>query len=76
MKIDSETLVPVGWVLSGFGLTLTAAVCGTFWISSVNDRLGRIEERLGIPVHTTSSLLFENACALPVYPQKSIQEKE
>lgn len=58
MKIDSETSVPIGWVLSGFAIVVASAIAGTFWVSSVNDRLSRIEEKLGIPIYKTAQTSF------------------
>lgn len=49
IRIDADTTVPLGLVIAII-VTATASVAtGTFWISSVNDRLARIEEKLGIP---------------------------
>jgi CTP-dependent riboflavin kinase len=59
-KLDPHTtLVPLGWVLSGFGTILAAVIVGTFWISTVNYRLQRIEERLGIAPYKPASMIEE-----------------
>lgn len=60
MKIDSETSVPIGWVISGMGAILIATITGAFWVASVNDRLSRIEDKLGIPPlrHSVSAEAF------------------
>ncbi len=57
MKIDEKSSIPLGWAISGFITTITFAALGSFWISSVNDRLGRIEEKLGIPPMRSSVVL-------------------
>lgn len=49
VRIDDRALVPIGWVLSGVGVVVAVSVIGAFWVSSVDYRLGRIEEHLGIP---------------------------
>lgn len=51
MKVDEKTLVPVGWVLGGFVTVITIVVIGAFWVSAVDYRLSRIEEKLGIPAY-------------------------
>lgn len=56
-KIDEKTSVPLGWVISGFGAALGVAIVGTFWVSSVNERLARIEDKLGIVPYADISIL-------------------
>lgn len=53
MKIDGTATVPIGWVLSGLFIVVSSAVSASvlsaFWVASVNFRLQRIEQKLGIP---------------------------
>lgn len=49
MKFDSSSVVPLGWVISGMSVVVAGTITGVFWISTVNFRLERIEEKLGIP---------------------------
>lgn len=49
MKIDDKAVVPVGWVFTGFGIIISTTIFGAFWVATVNFRLERIEDRLGIP---------------------------
>lgn len=56
VKIDSTAVVPLGWMLTGMGAIITGTVTGVFWISTVNFRLQRIEEKLGIPIFKAASL--------------------
>ncbi len=55
-KIDGASVVPIGWVVSGFGIVMTATILGSFWVAAVNFRLGRIEARLGIPEYKVQGL--------------------
>jgi hypothetical protein len=56
-QIDEKTVVPIGWVVGGFTALLSFCVLSVFWIASVNYRLQRIEEKLGIPVYQAGSVL-------------------
>ena len=51
MRIDERAVVPIGWVLSGMGAVVAGTIVGVFWVSAVNFRLERIEEKLGIPAY-------------------------
>lgn len=51
MKIDSETVIPINWVLGSFTVIVASVAAATFWVSSINVRLARIEEKLGIPAY-------------------------
>lgn len=62
-KFDEKTVVPIGWVLSGFISVLAITVIGAFWVSTVNFRLERIEDKLGIPPYHTSMVVIDNAHA-------------
>lgn len=55
MKIDEKAVVPVSWVLSGYAAIISVTVIGAFWVSSVNYRLERIEEKLGIPQYRSDA---------------------
>ena len=63
MKIDDKTVVPIGWVLGGFAtllaIAVTTSIQATLWVSSVDDRLSRIEDHLKIqkPTAHISSFL-------------------
>lgn len=48
-KIDGKVFVPIGWVLGSFGVVISTTVMGALWVATVNFRLQRIEEKLGIP---------------------------
>lgn len=62
MKISSETAVPIGWLITAVSVTLSITIMGTAWVYSVNNRLARIEDKLGIaPFH--NSLLEPAASA-------------
>lgn len=63
-KLDERTTVPLSWL--GVCVALSASVVctsvmvtarGSYWVQSVNDRLARIETRLGIAkdISTASS---------------------
>ena len=60
MKIDEKTVVPLPWLLAGFMVGLTPVIYATFWISSVNFRLERIEDKLGIPRYQTEHFIHES----------------
>lgn len=51
MKIDGKSVVPVGWVFTGFGVIISITIIGAFWVAAVDFRLQRIEEKLGIPAY-------------------------
>lgn len=55
MKINSETVVPIGWVISGMAAILAVTISATFWVSTVNTRLSRIEDKLGIVPYNVSA---------------------
>jgi hypothetical protein len=48
-RIDSTSVIPLGWVVSGLAAMVSITVLGAFWVSAVNFRLSRIEQALGIP---------------------------
>jgi hypothetical protein len=48
-KIDSKTVIPLGWMLAGFAAGIGPLLVGVAWVITVNIRLGRIEQKLGIP---------------------------
>lgn len=49
MKIDQTTVVPLGWVVSGFASMLTVTIIGVVWVVKVNYRLERIEQNMHLP---------------------------
>lgn len=55
-RIDNRTLIPIEMVAAilTFGVSITAV--GAFWVSRVDDRLSRIESKLGIAVNETTLL--------------------
>ena len=55
IKIDEQSTLPIGWVLSGLAFTIAITITGVFWVSTVNFRLERIEEKLGIPRYQAAS---------------------
>jgi hypothetical protein len=76
-RIDEKTVVPIGWVLGGFTIMVTIAVTGAFWVSAVNFRLSRIEDRLGIPGYQTEtgSSFDASAWAGPSKESKHVDTK-
>lgn len=56
MRLDEKSVVPLGWVLSGMSVVIAGTVVGVFWVSTVNFRLQRIEEKLGIPEFHAESI--------------------
>ena len=73
MRIDSRAVVPLGWVVSGIGAGVSVTIVGVFWVSTVNFRLERIEEKLGIPPYHAEITMVEKAFAemekLHVHPK-------
>lgn len=59
MKIDESTSIPLVWVAILVTFVVTWACTGSFWVKSVNDRLARIEEKLGIHPLARESYLSE-----------------
>lgn len=58
-KIDEKTVVPLSWLLVGFAFGLAPVMAATFWVAGVNNRLQRIEQKLGIPEIKEATLLEE-----------------
>ena len=54
-KIDEKTSVPLMWVALAGVSVLTWTWIGATWVKGVNDRLTRIEQKLGITVDLASS---------------------
>lgn len=48
-RIDDKTTIPLIWVIGLMMGGIASTVTGTFWVSTVNARLSRIEAKLGIP---------------------------
>lgn len=48
-KIDQRSYVPLIWVITGIAACASITITGAFWVSTVDFRLERIEEKLGIP---------------------------
>lgn len=48
LKIDKHTVVPLGWIMSGYIIMLSLVITGTFWVAKVGYRLERIERFLNI----------------------------
>ena len=53
--INEKTTVPVTWVVSILSASLGVAIAGTCWVFSVNTRLARIEEHLGIKPYSMTA---------------------
>jgi len=49
MKIDERTVMPITWFVAALGACFGMVSAGSFWVFSVNARLARIEQKLGIP---------------------------
>lgn len=58
-RLDEKTVIPIGWVIAGFMPVVCITVTGAFWIAAVDFRLGRIEEKLGIPAYHASTIISE-----------------
>jgi hypothetical protein len=63
MKLDSNAVIPIGWVFTVMAVVGSSAVAGTFWVASINFRLSRIEHRLGIQNYGAESALIPSAGA-------------
>lgn len=48
MRIDDRASIPVVWFVVSIVSVIGGVYAGSFWMFSVNERLGRIEEKLGI----------------------------
>jgi len=48
-KIDDKTSIPLWWVAVAGVSILTWTWVGATWVKGVDDRLSRIETKLGIP---------------------------
>lgn len=59
MKITSETMVPIGWVFGGVSFVLGIAFASAMWVASVDNRLSRIEQHLGISPYAGVSVFDE-----------------
>lgn len=57
MDIDSKSTIPISWFFGGIGAIVSIVVAGALWMSSVDYRLGRIEEKLGIPPYEASNII-------------------
>lgn len=57
MRIDERTVVPLTWVLFSLSSIVISVSIGAFWVKEVNDRLFRIEEKLGITPLASSGFL-------------------
>jgi hypothetical protein len=62
-KIDERTMVPLSLVAALFMVGLSATATGVFWVSKVNERLARIEDRLGIYTPIADFSIIPNANA-------------
>lgn len=47
-RITERTGIPLGWVIGLFSTGISITIIGTIFVASVNFRLSRIEEKLGI----------------------------
>jgi hypothetical protein len=54
--IDANMGVPLGVVASLFSIGVGVTATGAFWVKGVNDRLARIEDKLGIARTDSASL--------------------
>ncbi len=52
MRAD-KVVVPATWLASAVSFTFCIAVSGTFYVAKVNERLARIEAKLGIAATDT-----------------------
>lgn len=56
-RIDEKTLVPLHMVIALFSTGIFVTGMGVYWMTSVNDRLSRIEQKLGIVPPATPSFI-------------------
>ena len=63
MKIDAQTVVPVGWLFIGFAACISPVIIASMWVSTVSFRLSRIEDKLGIPKLETSAEIIPRVYA-------------
>lgn len=68
-RIDDKTMVPLGVVAVLFSTGISVTALGAFWVKGVNDRLYRIEQKMGITAAPES--LIPNAEAGEVYGPKT-----
>jgi hypothetical protein len=47
-KLDDSTFVPLSWLAALLMATITATSYYVSWETKVDDRLGRIEQKLGL----------------------------
>lgn len=59
-KIDEKSVVPLSWFITGLLTVITMTGGGVVWITTVNFRLERIEEKLGIPTYHAFELENKN----------------
>lgn len=59
MQIDERTSIPLVWALCAMSSIVISVGIGAFWVKSVDDRLTRIEQKLGIPPLESSTYLEE-----------------
>lgn len=50
-KVSDKTYIPISWFFFTIGVAVSSTVASVLWISTVNYRLQRIEDKLGIPVY-------------------------
>lgn len=56
--INEKTSIPLAWFVAAMSATLTVGMAGSFWVFSVNARLSRIEDKLGIGFPITEKQNF------------------
>lgn len=63
-RIDEKATIPLVWVFAGLAGMVSVVVVGTFWVSMVDFRLERIEQKLSIPTyHSEAISLWSSAFA-------------
>ncbi len=62
-RIDEETMLPLRVVAIFLVAVISATVTGVFWVSKVDDRLARIEEKLGISSYDAKAGIINSANA-------------
>lgn len=60
-RIDDKTMVPLGIVAVLFSIGISITATGAFWVKGVNDRLYRIEQKMGITSAPESLIPNANA---------------
>lgn len=62
-QIDERSAIPLTWLFMVMLVVVSSTMTGVFWVSTVNFRLQRIEEKLGIPSFQAKNVVSDAAAA-------------